>query len=56
MYISVNEVLDKTGVSRTTLHNMRRAGEFIPAHRISKRRIGFLADEFNEWVRSRSIR
>lgn len=56
MFISIKQIIDRLGVSRGTLSNMRRRGDFIPSHRISERRVGFLATDFDAWLASRAAK
>ena len=44
------------GISRTTLHRMRKSGDFVPAIVISKGTIGFLASDVIKWQESRQTR
>lgn len=55
MYLSTKEVLQRLGISRTTLHTMRRKGRFIKAHKLSERRIGFDLVEFDLWLKQRAM-
>ena len=55
MYLSTKEVIQRLGISRTTLHNMRREGRFIRAHKLSERRIAFHEEELQEWLRHRAL-
>lgn len=48
--ISVNQVLVKTGLSRSTLHRLRCNGLFPNAVRLSPRRIGFFASDVRNWL------
>lgn len=54
MYISTKQVLSRLGISRTTLHNMRRRGDFVSAHEISERRIAFSLADVDAWLASRT--
>ena len=55
MYLSTKQVPERLGISRTTLHNMRREGRFIRAHKLSERRIGFHQAELDEWLNHRAL-
>jgi len=53
MFISIKQIIARLGVSRGTLRNMRSRGDFIPSHKLSERRVGFLASDFDDWLASR---
>ena len=46
-------VIDKVGLSRSTLHRLRRAGEFPQAIQLSPNAVGWLATDINEWLTNR---
>ncbi len=54
MFLSPTEVIRHLGISRNTLNNLRARGDFIPAHRVSERRIGFDPTEFEAWLQGRT--
>jgi prophage regulatory protein len=49
--VSINEVLKRVPVSRSTLHRMVREKTFPQSHEISPMRVGFFLDEVIEWQR-----
>jgi prophage regulatory protein len=49
--VSINEVLKRVPVSRSTLHRMVKEKTFPPSHEISPMRVGFFLDEVIEWQR-----
>ena len=52
-YLSQAEAIRLTGLSRTTIFRMRRAGEFPPPRQLTKNRIGYLASDITAWQNSR---
>lgn len=48
-FLSVGEVVEKTGLSRTTIWRMRRVGSFPHPVRISQGRIGFRLSDLEAW-------
>ena len=44
------EVLDRCGVSRTTLYEMVARGAFPPPVRISTRAVGWRSSDINAWM------
>lgn len=51
--ISINEVCDRTSLSRTTLWRMTRAGDFPAPITITGMRKAFVAAEIDDWIASR---
>jgi len=52
--IRKSHVLDRVGVSGTTLWRMERRGEFPPHVRISTGAVGWLESDVEQWIRSRA--
>ena len=48
-----NEVLERIGVSNTTLWRLEKRGEFPARRRISPNRVGWLASEVEAWIQER---
>lgn len=48
-------VIGKTGISRTTIWRLERAGEFPPRRRIGANAVGWLRSEVVSWMRSRPV-
>lgn len=47
-------VCERTGLSRSTLWRLERRGEFPPHRQISTNAVGWLEEEVNAWIRSRT--
>ncbi len=47
------EVVARTGLSRTTIWRLVRAGDFPKPVEISPKRVGFLEDEVVNWIEER---
>jgi excisionase family DNA binding protein len=54
--LTIQEAANRLGISRLTVNAMRRAGEFAPEIQLSRRRVGFLETDFDEWIASRRSR
>jgi prophage regulatory protein len=50
-----SEVLQITGLGRTTLWRLERRGEFPARRRITGNIVGWLLSEVEEWMRSRPV-
>lgn len=48
-------VLALVGLSRSTLYELVAAGQFPRQVRLSARRVGWLADEVNDWLAERRL-
>lgn len=44
------EVITKTGLSRTTLYTMSRAGEFPVAISLGGKAMGWIESEIDDWI------
>lgn len=51
--LTQKEVAKKLRTSRTGLHNMVKAGEFVPPIRIGIRRVGWLVSDVDKWLDKR---
>ena len=51
--LRTSAVIDKVGLSRSTLHRLRRAGEFPAAIQLSANAVGWRAADINEWLANR---
>ncbi len=51
--IRQNEAIRVTGLSRTTLWRLERAGQFPPRRRLGRNSIGWLQGEIEAWMKSR---
>lgn len=55
--IRLNEVMDMTGLSRSTIYRMMEKGDFPKSTPLGERAIGWSMSEVQEWVQTRlSIR
>ena len=52
-YLPWDEVIELTGMSRSTLKRAIRNEEFPPPRKLSRGRVGFRHDEIAEWVETR---
>ena len=48
-----DDVLDRIGLSRSSLYNMVRAGRFPAPMRLGQRAVGWRLSDVDEWVASR---
>jgi prophage regulatory protein len=48
------EVLARLSISKSTLHNLINDGQFALPIRLSKRRVGWIEREVDEWLEKRS--
>jgi prophage regulatory protein len=53
-FIRPRQVVEKIGVSRTTLWRMVQAGTFPPPVRITERNCGFLLETVEAWMKARA--
>jgi len=51
--LPTNEVLNITGLSRTTLWRLERTGKFPQRLRLSMNRVGWRKEEVDEWIATR---
>ena len=51
--LKVSEVINKTGLSRTTLWRLERSGKFPSSIKLSYNRVGWREHEIDEWIESR---
>jgi prophage regulatory protein len=52
--LSQNDVIKITGLSRATLHRMRRAQKFPDAFKLSDGRVGWRTSVINQWLAERT--
>jgi prophage regulatory protein len=48
------QVIQRTGLSRSTVYKLINAGDFPKQVRLSIRCMGFRSDEVEEWIKSRN--
>lgn len=53
-YISLKIVSSRTDLSISTLRRLEIAGQFPRRHRISPRRVGWLVQDIDAWIESKS--
>ena len=51
-FLRLNNVLDRTGLSRATLYRKIAAGTFPPQHKLAERCCGWRESEVNIWLRN----
>jgi excisionase family DNA binding protein len=54
--LSVQEICDYTGLSRTAVYQARKAGNFAPEIMLGERRVAFPEKLFVEWLEARRRR
>lgn len=52
--LSGERVVEKTGLSRTTIWRMEKRGDFPDRIKLSPNRVGWLESDVDEWIESRS--
>ena len=53
--IKLSEVIDRTGLSRSTIYNRIDDGTFPKQIKIGKRSMAFIESEIEEWIQTRII-
>lgn len=53
--LNVAEVCELTGVSRTSIWRLQRAGEFPAPRRLIGHRVAWLSSEIGEWIEARPV-
>ena len=53
-FITVKQVMDMTGLSRTTIWRLEKDGEFPKRRQLGIRRIGWIESEVLDWMESRA--
>src|SRR5262249_48555906 len=54
-FLRSDEVLTRTGVSRTTIWRLERSGNFPARRRLSPNTVGWRESEVEEWIASRDV-
>ena len=52
-YLRIDEVVERVGLSKSTLWRLERANEFPARRQISRGAVGWLDEEVEAWMRSR---
>tara|TARA_B100000927_G_scaffold253755_1_gene219634 strand:+ start:328 stop:525 length:198 start_codon:yes stop_codon:yes gene_type:complete len=50
-FLSIKEVSELLGISVSTINRLIKRGEFPPKIKISPRRIVFMKNDINEWIK-----
>ena len=50
-FLSIKEVSELLGISVSTINRLIKRGEFPPKIKISTRRIVFMKNDINEWIK-----
>ena len=50
------DVMEATGLSKSTLYDLQRAGRFPQARRLSPRCVAWLSTDIQAWINSRLVR
>ena len=51
--VRVHEVVERTGLARTTIWRLRKAGAFPAPVRLGTQNIGWRASTIDDWIESR---
>ena len=51
--IRIKEVIDRTGLSRTTIWRLEKSGRFPGRIKLSARSVGWFECQVDEWIRDR---
>ena len=51
--LRINEVISKTGLSRSTVYELMKSGTFPQSVKLAIRTIGWLESEVNDWIKSK---
>lgn len=54
--LSIREVVSRVGLSRSTIYEMIRRGEFPAPIELGPNRVGWLSDEIDAWLATRPRR
>ena len=52
-FLTAKQVMDMTGLSRTSIWRLEKAGKFPHRRQLGTRRIGWLESEVLDWMESR---
>ena len=52
-FLRINAVSRATGMSRSTIYNRMKTGEFPPSHQIGARLVVWLERDVEEWMNSK---
>jgi len=52
--LTAREVTTRTGLSRTTVWRLERFGKFPPRRQLSANRVGWIEEEVNDWIATRT--
>ena len=55
LFLSVNDVVKRVRLSRTTIWRREKEGTFPPRRQISKNRVGWLESDIAEWEATRPL-
>ncbi len=53
-YLKTREVIELVGMSRSTIWRLEQAGEFPSRRQLSPGRVGWLEEEIEDWMESRT--
>lgn len=51
--IRMKEVIEKSSLSRSTIHRLRKSNQFVPILRPSSKAVGFYESDVDEWLEKR---
>ena len=51
--LRIKQVIDKTGLSRSTIYALIARGDFVKSIAIGVRAIGFVEEEVDTWIKQR---
>jgi prophage regulatory protein len=53
MFLTIKEVMRRTGLSRSTIYEQMGNEEFPLSYRLTKRRVGWKESEIEQWIETR---
>ncbi|EBR9313920.1 AlpA family phage regulatory protein [Salmonella enterica subsp. enterica serovar Muenchen] len=53
-FLELADVVRRTSLSRPTIYRKMRAGAFPQKRKISERRVAWLEEEIDEWIKNKS--
>jgi predicted DNA-binding transcriptional regulator AlpA len=54
-FLSINDLIDKLSLSRTSIYNLRKSPDFPKAFKVGKQRLCFSEEEISSWIMQRQV-
>lgn len=51
--IRMNQLVEILGISRSTIHRLRRSGQFVRSVNLGPRSVGYYAEDVSKWLDDR---